>query len=157
MKLFHGSNIEIEEIDLSVCKPYKDFGQGFYLTDIESQAIEMARRTAKIYDGTPVVNIYDFDEANLTNSFLKVKVFEKPDREWAEFVMRNRSRNVEQPCHGYDIVIGPVADDSMASQFRLVERGYISKKELARRLEYKEFSKQLFFASEKAVKLLKKI
>lgn len=83
MRLFHGSNMEIKEIDLSICKPYKDFGQGFYLTDIESQAIEMARRTAKIYDGMPMVNIYEFDEADLTNSSLKVKVFEKPDRECA--------------------------------------------------------------------------
>lgn len=157
MRSFHGSNTEIKEIDLSVCKPYKDFGQGFYLTDIENQAMEMARRTAKIYDGMPVMNIYEFDEANLTNSSLKVKVFEKPDPEWADFVMRNRSKNVKQPCHDYDIVIGPVANDSMATQFRLVERGYISKKELASRLKYKEFSKQLFFASEKAIKLLKKI
>lgn len=71
--------------------------------------------------------------------------------------MKSLTGNVQQPYHEYDIVIGPVANDSMASQFRLVERGYISKGELARKLKYKEFSKQLFFASEKAIKLLKKI
>lgn len=38
MKLFHGSNIIIEDIDLSKSKPFKDFGTGFYLSDIESQA-----------------------------------------------------------------------------------------------------------------------
>lgn len=38
MKLYHGSNIIIEQIDLSKCKPYKDFGQGFYLTEIKEQA-----------------------------------------------------------------------------------------------------------------------
>lgn len=27
MKLYHGSNIIIEQIDLSKCKPFKDFGQ----------------------------------------------------------------------------------------------------------------------------------
>ena len=30
MILFHGSNIEINRIDLSKCRPYKDFGRGFY-------------------------------------------------------------------------------------------------------------------------------
>ncbi len=38
MKLYHGSNITVETIDLGKCRPYKDFGKGFYLTDIEAQA-----------------------------------------------------------------------------------------------------------------------
>lgn len=33
MILYHGSNIAIDVIDLSKCRPNKDFGQGFYLTD----------------------------------------------------------------------------------------------------------------------------
>lgn len=35
MILYHGTNINIQSIDLSQCMPYKDFGQGFYLTDID--------------------------------------------------------------------------------------------------------------------------
>lgn len=42
MKLFHGSNIEIHVPDLSRSKPYKDFGQGFYLSDNYLQTEEMA-------------------------------------------------------------------------------------------------------------------
>ena len=42
MKLFHGSNIELHVPDLSRSKPYKDFGQGFYLSDNYLQAEEMA-------------------------------------------------------------------------------------------------------------------
>ena len=49
MKLYHGSNIAIEHIDFARCKPYKDFGQGFYLTEIEEQAVQMARRTCLLY------------------------------------------------------------------------------------------------------------
>ena len=33
MKLYHGSNVEIKDIDLNKSKPNKDFGQGFYLSD----------------------------------------------------------------------------------------------------------------------------
>ena len=42
MKLFHGPNIEIHVPDLSRSKPYRDFGQGFYLSDNYLQAEEMA-------------------------------------------------------------------------------------------------------------------
>ena len=38
MRLYHGSNVVIESINLAMCRPYKDFGKGFYLTDIEEQA-----------------------------------------------------------------------------------------------------------------------
>ena len=48
MKLYHGTNTEIKSIDLSKCKPFKDFGKGFYLTEIELQAVQMARRTAQV-------------------------------------------------------------------------------------------------------------
>ena len=34
MILYHGSNLEIDVIDLNKCRPNKDFGKGFYLTDI---------------------------------------------------------------------------------------------------------------------------
>lgn len=32
MKLYHGSNVEIDKVDLSKCMPNKDFGCGFYTT-----------------------------------------------------------------------------------------------------------------------------
>ena len=57
MRLYHGSNIVIDSINLAMCRPYKDFGQGFYLTDLEEQAEKMAARVSKIYGGFPVVNI----------------------------------------------------------------------------------------------------
>ena len=42
MILYHGSNMAIDGIDLNRCRPYKDFGRGFYLTDIREQAQRMA-------------------------------------------------------------------------------------------------------------------
>lgn len=38
MLLYHGGNIDIKEIDLAMCRPYKDFGKGFYLTVMKDQA-----------------------------------------------------------------------------------------------------------------------
>ena len=44
MRLYHGSNTGINSINLAMCRPYKDFGIGFYLTDIREQAERMAVR-----------------------------------------------------------------------------------------------------------------
>ena len=58
MKLFHESNIEIDEVDLAKCMPNKDFGCGFYTTLLEEQAWRMAQRRAKIDGGSPVAVSY---------------------------------------------------------------------------------------------------
>ncbi len=36
MRLYHGTNLDIKTIDLKKCRPYKDFGQGFYVTEIKN-------------------------------------------------------------------------------------------------------------------------
>ena len=59
MILYHGSNTDIRTINLALCRPFKDFGRGFYLTVIKEQAENMAKRVAGIYGGSPVINVYD--------------------------------------------------------------------------------------------------
>lgn len=44
MKLYHGSNMEIDKPDLSRSKPFKDFGQGFYLPPGYEQAHALAKQ-----------------------------------------------------------------------------------------------------------------
>ncbi len=66
MKVFHGSNIEIHSIDFSKCRPFKDFGQGFYLTSIKSQAEKMANRVVRIYGGAPCITAYELNENRRT-------------------------------------------------------------------------------------------
>lgn len=85
MILYHGSNCEIAEIDLAMCKPFKDFGQAFYLTTILTQAREMAKKVADRFGGDSIVNAFDFDESEMHG--LNVKKFVQPDREWAEFAI----------------------------------------------------------------------
>ncbi len=52
MILYHGSNSLIEKVELQRCKPFKDFGRGFYCITIKRQAELMAKRVAAIFDGT---------------------------------------------------------------------------------------------------------
>lgn len=54
MILYHGSNIAIEKIDLEKSKPYKDFGMGFYLSESEEQAMDMARLKSFMLGGSPL-------------------------------------------------------------------------------------------------------
>ena len=94
MRLYHGSNTDIVSIQLSLCRPYKDFGQGSYLTDIYEQASNMAKRVAKLYGGKPMVNVYQIDDPFTKYSNLNIKMFDlSPSEEWAIFVMNNRNRS----------------------------------------------------------------
>lgn len=116
----------------------------------------MARRTASIYGGEAVVSVFEFNEtAALSDSQLSVKRFDEPNEEWALFVMNNRSRTHEHPYHEYDIVIGPVADDTIAMLFRNFDDGIIDLPTLVNGLTYKKISSQYFFHSLKAAAYLK--
>ncbi len=165
MRLYHGSNIAIDNINLAMCRPYKDFGQGFYLTDIEKQAEKMAIRVARIYGEKPIVNIYEIDDDFKDFKDLKIKDFGiQTTEEWARFVMNNRSRvftdikNVLcNKDNKYDIVIGPVADDNMALLFRQYENEIIDFETLVKGMIYKETSSQYSFHTENSVKLLRKV
>ena len=75
MKLYHGTNIDFQEIDIAKSNPYKDFGKGFYLTDLRQQAERMALRKVKFFGGECVVQEYEFDESLLEDGVLNVKMF----------------------------------------------------------------------------------
>ena len=66
MKLYHGSTVDITNIDFSISKPNKDFGQGFYLSPDFEQALKMAKiKTEQQQEGTPIVMEFDVDEAEI--------------------------------------------------------------------------------------------
>lgn len=153
MILYHGSNISIKEIDLSKSKPNKDFGQGFYLSENEEQALQMATFKALILGGEPIVTKFEFDESVMSGDSLRIKVFTDYSEEWADFVFANREgRDTEQ----YDIVYGPIANDKVGLQIRKLKDGTIDKSEFLSRLKYmKGITYQYYFGTESAIKHLK--
>jgi hypothetical protein len=164
MKLFHGSNTPIDIIDLNLCQPYKDFGRGFYLTTIEEQAVTMAKRTKRIYGGTPCVTAFDFDIKCLESGLLSVKIFEIPSEEWAVFVLNNRNRDytdhMNECCNHdnkYDIVTGPVANDDIALLFRTFSNGVIDIEILVKELKFRKLTDQFSFHTEKSLTFLNRI
>ena len=157
MKLYHGSNITIDIIDLSKGKEHKDFGRGFYTTHQREQAEYWSRRIADRFGGRPTVTEFEFDYDAAVSDGLNIKIFEKPDREWALFVMSNRRQDTEVFRHDYDIVIGPVADDRMARLFGLYDMEIIDLDAVVAGLEYKDLNSQYFFATEKALKYIRTV
>ena len=158
MKLYHGSNIEIITPDLSKSKPYKDFGQGFYLSADRNQAMRMAeQKTLQMLCGTPIVSEFEFDERLLSDKELSIKTFHDYSVEWARFVLENRDMKRHHPTHQYDIVYGPIADDGVTFQLRRYQSGAISIEELVKELQYaKGITFQYFFGTSLALsKLIK--
>lgn len=165
MLLYHGSNTDIKVIDLAMCRPYKDFGRGFYLTVMKTQAEKMAKRVARIYGGLPVLNVFEIEDSFMDLSDLCIKDFGiETSEEWARFVMNNRNRKYDDfsnpECNfdsKYDVVIGPIANDDMAVLFRQYENGVITFENMVNGMIYKKTTNQYSFHTEKAVSLLKKV
>ena len=126
--LFHGTTYDLNEIDVTMGKGYKDFGKGFYATLVKSHAESIARRNkcipeareAKIRQRNPKYKLktfqayrynLEFDDSCIDNpGNLKIKVFKEANWEWVLFVLMNRDSDTI--IHDYDIVIGPTADEN---------------------------------------------
>lgn len=110
--IYHGSNVEVAEPRILQNGFYKDFGYGFYCTNIEKQA----KRWAITRRGDSVVNRYQYTP----NNELKILRFGEMSDAWLDFVATCR-KGID---HEYDIVEGPMADDQI---WNYVE-GFISGK-----------------------------
>ena len=132
MILYHGTNCFIDKIDLNKCRPYKDFGKGFYLTSSYIQArrfVKTSLRKAKMEKfidekkTTGYINQFEFDVTLLKQ--LKTHEFAEANREWLHCVVAHRRRDVFQeliPMYmPYDIMIGKIADDRRSNNFHLYQ------------------------------------
>ena len=155
MILYHGSTADIERIDLLKSKPNKDFGRAFYLSANYDQALEMAQFKAEFAELPPVVNVYRFDEKLLRE--FKYKRFETYTEEWAHFVYNHRTEPQGRTLHDYDIVFGPIANDTIGAQITRFKQGYISFEQFLQRIQYpKGITFQYAFCTQRAIdKLIK--
>ncbi len=157
MKLYHGSNADIETIDLTRGLRHKDFGKGFYVTPDRSTAIRMAQKKARLFGETATLITYELDEVALPSD-LKVKRFpEKATVEWLMFVYDNRDRKNTTPIHDYDIVIGPIANDGVVLQLTNYREGIYTPEQVAKLLQDRYLDQQYYFGTVRALQFLHKI
>lgn len=150
-RVYHGSIDEVVNPEIRQPNRSLDYGSGFYTTTSYEQAKRWVERRMKD-KGVAIgyVNIYE-DEKLVKN--MKSLFFEKPTEEWVSFVMRNRTeRNF---IHDYDVVYGPVADDSVYTQFALYEGGIISLPTLIHELKTYKLVDQYLFHTEKSLLAIK--
>lgn len=154
--LHHGSNISITDIDLNKSKKGKDFGRGFYLNANKAQALSMAERTCRLLGkGEPTISTFEFDIDAARSAGLDIKVFSDYSEEWADFIVLNRKNNTETQAHPFDIVIGPIADDSIGVQIRRFVMGFLSVTALIKELRYNgDCAIQYFFGTQRALQFL---
>ncbi|MBR5175700.1 MAG: DUF3990 domain-containing protein [Bacteroidales bacterium] len=158
MILYHGSNVEVNEIDLNHSEVGKDFGVGFYLTASKEQAERMASRRVRLYGGVPIVSVFEFDETAAIADGLLLKDFQFYSKDWADFILANRANGTRIQIHNYDIVHGPIANDDVGFQIRRLLAGIISIDTFLEELKYKQgITYQYFFSTERSINYLKKI
>ena len=156
MILYHGTNADIQSVDLQKGLRHKDFGMGFYLTPARATAIRMAQKKARLFGGTATLITYELDEKAFASG-LKVKVFpEKAGVEWLLFIDANRDRKNTQPIHDYDIIIGPIANDGVVLQLTNYREGIYSPEQVATLLQDRFLDQQYFFGTEQALSFLHK-
>lgn len=147
-KIYHASIEIVEKPEIRQPNRSLDYGSGFYATTSLVQAKKLVERRMK-GRGVPVgyVNVYDLDDTAIKH--MNLLLFERPTEEWVNFVMRNRTDR--DFTHDYDIVYGPVADDSVYTQFALYEGGIISMPTLIQELKTYKLVDQYLFHTERSL------
>ena len=115
MILYHGSKEIVEFSEIRRAKFNKDFYFGFYCTKYQEQAVRWASR----YGRMGYVNKYEYEPKDGLNYLL----FDKMTEEWLDFIIACRSGK----AHRYDIVEGPMADDTIYNYIQNYMDGKISR------------------------------
>ena len=140
--VYHGSNVEVSKPKILQNGFYKDFGYGFYCTNIEKQA----KRWALTRKGDSIVNKYKYNE----NLDLKIKSFPEMTDEWLDFVVECRRGTL----HDYDIVEGPMADDQIWNFVEGFIDGRITRTAFWELVKFNYPTHQIVFCTEDALKTL---
>jgi len=153
MIIYHGGTEIVEVPKILTINRGRDFGTGFYTTEIHEQAVKWAKRQAVIRRAkTAVLNVYEFDKTNAEKS-LKVKAFNEYSMEWLELVIACRQDG--SYTHEYDIVTGKVANDDVGETVQAVVDGLAPKEFALSKLSFMPANNQICFCTEKALSFLK--
>ena len=141
--LYHGSRETVELPEIRVQKFHKDFYWGFYCTEFEKQAVRWATRFGK----SGIVNVYSFDES----VEISTKRFPEMSDEWLDFIAACRTGKP----HDYDVVEGPMADDTIFNYIQSFVDGEISREAFWALAKFKHPTHQISFHTAKALSALK--
>ena len=140
--IYHGSQQRVEKPEIRVSRFGKDFGVGFYCTIIKAQAIRWATR----FPVTGFVSEFAYTQ----NPALKMKFFETMTEEWLDFIADCRHGKP----HDYDIVEGPMANDTIFNYVEDFINGNISREAFWALAKFKRPTHQICFHTTEALDTL---
>jgi hypothetical protein len=153
MLLYHGSTMEAARLQLVGQTRGLDFGAGFYLTANEAQAARFSEIVAKRRKGgEATVSVYEFD-MEAAEGTLAIRKFNHADAEWLQFVAHNRRKTYQG--ENYDIVVGPVANDTVMPTVQAYLGGFLTEEATLATLKASNLSDQACLKSDGALSLLR--
>ncbi|NFT06245.1 DUF3990 domain-containing protein [Clostridium botulinum] len=136
--IYHGSYMKIEFPEIRKHRFTKDFSWGFYCTEIKEQAEKWSSKF-----NTSIVNLYELRDFESLN----IKEFNEYNEEWLDFVVGCRSGDT----HNYDVVIGPMADDTIYDYIDAYTQGQMNKQKFFELMKFKYPTNQISFHTIKAL------
>ena len=116
IKVYHAGYAKIPVPDIKRGRANADFGQGFYLSDNYDFASLWVREKNR---ADIIVNSYELDESGLN-----ILRFDR-DEKWFRYVFSNR-RSMPDSYADFDIIIGPIANDTIYDTMGIMTSGYLS-------------------------------
>lgn len=139
MIIFHGSNAIVQKPRIITNGHYKDFGYGFYCTNLERQA----QRWALTKRASHIVNLYHYQE----DETLRILRFDDMNDTWLDFIAACRTGTE----HSYDIVEGPMANDTIWDYVEDFTRGAISREAFWALAKFRYPTHQIVFCTERSL------
>ena len=150
MILHHGSYKAIEKPDLSFSRLRTDFGKGFYLTPLKTQALGWSQRFLR-ERGSAVISFYEFlpkQDDKLPPS-TRILEFDVHNLEWLNFITACRLGQAVDI--DWDLIIGGVANDKVFDTLQLYFDNLIGAEEAIGRLKYNKPNFQYCFKSQSLI------
>lgn len=142
MEIYHASGEIVKFPEIRKGLYTKDFSWGFYCTNNVNQSEKWALR----YKASPTINIYIYTE----NPNLKILKFDKMNDEWLDFIVDCRNGKI----HNYDIVEGPMADDTIWNYLQDFLSKEISREVFWKLIEFRYPTHQISFHTLSALNCL---
>jgi len=151
VKIYHGSDIIVKFPKIIQPVRALDFGPGFYTTTNIEQATSFAKKVQDRNGSAEIhISIYALNSEYLQK--LNCLFFDKPNKKWLDFVSANRNGTYNGKL--FDIIYGPVANDTVFKTFIAYQNGTLDEKETLKRLKIRDLYNQLVFTTEEALKSL---
>ena len=144
MILYHTGSGEIRDPGIQHGRKNADFGQGFYLTPDREFACRWARDRK---DEQTVLNIYELDTEGLD-----ITCFTRTE-DWFRYIFGNRNGRTDTISS--DVVIGPIAYDTIYDTLGVITSGFLSSEDALQLLLIGPEYTQTVIKTEKAANHLK--